>query len=614
MPAVVPFLLSTYTTFIKPFAKMLRRLFLLRTLVHLSSCAQAQDPYLLKVSPQYYGPDGPWQAVEVTIGYSQPVALYPGGAFASKILSTSICDSFHTIQCGLGGLFDPYNLTDAQNSTIQVGGFTDSPEIDWTKAMRYNGSSRAVMADITLRGSGLSFQDVLVPDVSSILIEQVQMIYPDGTSYPVQVGQLALGSPSINQSFSNESAPPVNASLIPGWLVGQKIISSNSYGLHIGAAAFHLPLSLWLGGYDQSRVIGPISSQPCDNSDLKIDLLDIGIDVDHGASPSPNFMRQGLLSEGNSSISGSLSMQLIPAAPYIYLPQSTCDAIAKNLPVTFQKKYGLYFWNVQDSRYQQIVSSPSYLGFSFRSSSGTDGSGMLTVKVPFRLLNLTLDVPLIDTPTAYFPCQPPQNNGSTAYVLGRAFLQAAFIGVNWDQGSGGQWYLAQAPGPNTTSSPAPLKFPGSIKNSSAAWADTWSGFWTPIARTVSDVANSSTIQPTSSTASSQTASTHPTSSTNSNNTSLKTASKAGIGVGIVCGAIILALVGTFMYRRQLRTNQTPASSPQQEGPVDERPFSQQPLATQVKISALCEANGYNPAELYTDGRPAHEVSAEHHES
>ena len=62
---------------------VLRRLFLSYALVHSSSCVPAQDPHPIKVSPNHYGPGGPWQAVEVKIGSSQTVALYPGGAFAS---------------------------------------------------------------------------------------------------------------------------------------------------------------------------------------------------------------------------------------------------------------------------------------------------------------------------------------------------------------------------------------------------------------------------------------------------------------------------------------------------------------------------------------------------
>ena len=154
-----------------------------------------------------------------------------------------------------------------------------------------------------------------------------------------------------------------------------------------------------------------------------------------------------------------------------------------------------------------------------------------------------------------------------------------------------------------------MKFPDIIKSPPAAWADTWSRFWTPIARTVPDGANSSAIQPTSSMTSSPTASSNPASSTKSNNSSLTTGSKAGVGVGIGCGAILLALLGTCVYRRHHRKNQTSASSSQQEGFVDAKPFSQQSMATKVGVGPLYEADGYNPAELYIDEGSAHELSA-----
>lgn len=109
----------------------------------------------------------------------------------------------------------------------------------------------------------------------------------------------------------------------------------------------------------------------------------------------------------------------------------------------------------------------------------------MTIKVPFALLNLTLIQPIIDTPTQYLPLRPGQGP-SGSYELGRAFLQAAFIGVNWQtaQGDGdGAWFLAQAPGPNT-----PSKNPLTVidaKNSTiiglnASWEDTWKGSWTVI--------------------------------------------------------------------------------------------------------------------------------------
>jgi hypothetical protein len=123
-----------------------------------------------------------------------------------------------------------------------------------------------------------------------------------------------------------------------------------------------------------------------------------------------------------------------------------------------------------------IVSSPSYLSFTFRLNSAV--SQNITIRVPFSLLNLTLTSPIISTPTLYFPCFPGQAPGGI-FSLGRSFLQAAFIGVNWRTGNG-VWFLAQAPGPNTptTIAPTPIQpTDNSIISSTTVWADTWSGFW-----------------------------------------------------------------------------------------------------------------------------------------
>lgn len=107
----------------------------------------------------------------------------------------------------------------------------------------------------------------------------------------------------------------------------------------------------------------------------------------------------------------------------------------------------------------------------------------MTINVPFALLNLTLTAPITNTPTANLPLRPGLGP-SGGYELGRSFLQAAFIGVNWHTASGdgdGVWFLAQAPGPNTPSkNPLTAIQPkdSAIVGSSARWLDTWKGSWT----------------------------------------------------------------------------------------------------------------------------------------
>ncbi|KAL8945934.1 MAG: hypothetical protein Q9222_007600 [Ikaeria aurantiellina] len=508
-------------------------------------------PLQILTSQKKYGPDGPWQAVSVSLGYPfQPLDLYPGGTFESIILAKTVCNGTSSDICGAGGLYDPGISSTVDTTSITYSAHSHGFAADWTLgAMSNRAEARYITDQLTLNPIGTQ-RAISVPDLSIRMITEISTIYPDGSEYLPQLGQLALGASNINQSFQVGNGDLINATLVPTYLFTSGVIASASYGLHIGSAALDLPLSLWFGGYDQSRVIGPINALPSHNNLLDnffIDLLDIGFGVDNGASPFAYSSRDGLLAEGNSSISSSISVDLNPAAPYLYLPESTCAAILKDLPVTFQPKYGLYFWNTQDPQYARIISSPTYLGFTFRAANLDVAN--LTIKIPFQLLNLTLEQPLIDVPTPYFPCQPPQ--GSATYSLGRAFLQAAFIGVNWDQGLG-HWYLAQAPGPNTAENPTQTLFTENMISSSTNWSDTWMTHWTALP--VTDV------NTTGETASKK-------------SDGLSSGAYAGIGIGC---ALVVGIIGLFLVllRRRRQHSRPSAPLPQTHEPkTQEIPYT-----------------------------------------
>lgn len=112
---------------------------------------------------------------------------------------------------------------------------------------------------------------------------------------------------------------------------------------------------------------------------------------------------------------------------YLYLPQSTCIAITRNLPVKFEPKLGLSLWNVDDLQYKIIATSPAFLSFTFRLNESTTSN--VTIKVTFSLLNLLLEAPMVKKQVSYFPCSHgPGPNG--VYMLGKAFMQAVSISVN----------------------------------------------------------------------------------------------------------------------------------------------------------------------------------------
>ncbi|KAI0882932.1 acid protease [Annulohypoxylon maeteangense] len=495
----------------------------------------ATAPVAATWSDSTYGPDGPWPAVEVTLGDDQTIALYPGREFQSFLLTTDYCNQNRTLcYANQAGLYnDAQSQVDATGSTghIQFQSGSDymagvdirgQPTNSWIDNMKFGGST--------------------IANVSLALLNQSYMAYPNGQWYPLTVGCLGIGAPdTVNQSFSNSYGPAINASLIPGYLWAHNKTASNSFGMHIGSANPKMPGSFYFGGYDQNRIVGDVLSYQ-DDYTKDITLKDITIKVVDGSSPWQFESLGGLLSSGNSSItSGGLQVSVDGCSPYLSLPKSTCDAIAKNLPVTYNEGLGLYYWNTNEPKYTQIVNSASVLEFVFIADSNTKN---VSISVPFRHLNLTLTAPLVDQPTQYFPCYTGHSKG---YTLGRAFLQDAFVGANWGTKS---WWLAQAPGPNIPSANVvELANGGGIKASTNDWKESWSGSWTAL--TPEEASSSSTVSaPTA------------TNTDSVDSTGLSTGAKAGIGVGVgIAGLAALgALAFFFMRRRKAAATEGAAAS------------------------------------------------------
>ncbi|KAI9651733.1 MAG: hypothetical protein M1829_002459 [Trizodia sp. TS-e1964] len=509
-----------------------------------SAQGQGKQPWVMRWSNTFYGPDGPWQAVSVGIGSPpQQIALYPAGVFQSHILTTDVCkDITQSPICyaNNAGTYLPSNSSTSLTKIIQLPASTDTTG----GGLDVGGSLGARALDrVDIAGE-------IVPNVSLALHSSIWATNPDGSKYAIEVGTLALGGQgSVNQTFTGVN-PPINSSLIPGWLSSPSAPSnhqtpSNSFGLHIGSVSPRLPGSLYFGGYDQNRICGNISRQLGDL--VTIDLLDVAITVVDGASPwntSSGF--EGLLKSGNASIGSSLPVGINPGAPYLNLPQSSCDAIAAKLPVTYQPSLGLYTWNVQSPQYKTIVSSASALSFIFRENQNNVQN--FTIHVPFLLLNLTLTAPLVSTPTPYFPCNA-QSRGQ--YQLGRAFLQAAFLGSNWNANhGGGVWWLAQAPGPNVVTQPSIIAIQDQdtdIKASENSWLLSWKDVWTPLAPNPASTSALPTSTPLESPLADSSHSPGP-----------STGAIAGIAVGSVAGfaVLLLALILFRQHRRRQRRRRT----------------------------------------------------------
>jgi hypothetical protein len=230
-----------------------------------SSVASQAKPRQIYFSTKSYGPDGPWQAVNVGIGTpAQFIDLYPGGFWSSNVLNTSICTNTATTTNCYG---DPANLL---NSTVSST-FVQYPETGGVSNFSASPSNPGLVQ------AGQSVQ--VIPSFDMILVNEGYSVLPNGSQYPLEVGSLSLGAPDVNQTFNRGDGTRINGTQLPNYLHSIGQIPSSSYGLHIGSVTMRIPGSLFVGGYDQSRVMGPVSTQPYTNNWLPIDLLDISIGV-----------------------------------------------------------------------------------------------------------------------------------------------------------------------------------------------------------------------------------------------------------------------------------------------------------------------------------------------
>lgn len=361
------------------------------------------------------GPDGPWQAPLLwMLGQAnQPrLAVYPHNDQWTSVLSSND-----------GGIYDakPHEENIAYNRQLTNESFTGGP---------YN--------DSALVGS-------TPKNITLNIASDWNITLPNGKAYTRKTGLLGFTHPGIGEGN------------LLGQLVASNETASAGWGLHMGSASLGLPGSLTLGGFDKSRIGGMVARfklhDPLEPPDIK--LTDIVLGVAEGGNPfdwRPEVTNDTMWTAPNPT--SGVQMQVSARDPGMYLPKGACKEIAGNLPVNWRDDIGYYVWNTTDTNYNNITTSPAYIGFTFLDRDNQ----RVTIKVVLALLVLTLEEPIVEKPTSYFPCHEVDTATTTTptYSLGRAFLQGAYLAYSYERNT---TYLAQAVGPTTTT-PYLLPFPG----------------------------------------------------------------------------------------------------------------------------------------------------------
>ncbi|THZ49011.1 hypothetical protein D6C90_03580 [Aureobasidium pullulans] len=500
---------------------------------------------------------GPWNAVSQLVDYpEQNLTFFPSLTQSSLFIQASACDTQDSAcpleRTGMWTQSGAHSLSNWVNSTISQASTWDT----LAEPLRLDGSAVQSADRIVLwsadRADGPYYLDGLAVTIAS----NYTVTYPEASiSHTMDVGMLSLhtGSDTVNWTASNGSQVSYDPYLYKAYTMGD--IPSISYGLHVGSVYPPVPGSLILGGYDRSRCI----STPIVSSGNKFTLAEIDLEVTSGGWP---FVKKqlasdsNLLLDGNTGSNSSLTVVPNPGVPYLYLPGNTCKLIASFLPVALDENLGLYVWNTTDPSFKRIMTSPSAIKFSFRTDPGLED-----ISVPFALLNLTLDYPLANTPKQYFPCSPYTPSDGSTYHLGRAFLQAAFLG---ETGQTQKVFLAQAPGPGAKDEVITKLASTDSTLTAMANPPTWNATWTDYLRALPDDSTSTT------------------SSTPDGSKGLSGGAIAGIVIGAV-GGIAIFVMAVFVITRRRRKSRKPQTvhwgghgsafqdkdDPSGEGPVSE---------------------------------------------
>ncbi|KAI5210070.1 hypothetical protein E4T39_00413 [Aureobasidium subglaciale] len=390
-----------------------------------------------------YKSKGPWNAITQLVDFpEQNITFFPSLTRTSLFIQAGACDTQDSAcqleQTGLWTQSGAHSLSNWVNISVPQASTWDAAAVP----LELEGSATLTIDRIVLWSADRADGPYYLDGVAITIASNYTVTQPDIDSpYTLDVGMLSLDTSldTVNWTTTNGSDVTHNKFLNQAYQTGN--IPSVSYGLHVGSVWPPVSGSLILGGYDRSRCI----STPIVSDNHEFPLAEIGLEVASGGWPflSSSSVDHEHLLTGSATVTNNNTLAAMPnpGVPYMYLPDKSCSAIAAFLPVHLDQSLGHYIWNTTDPTFNQIMSSPSALKFSF----DTD-SGLQNISVPFALLNLTLDYPLANTPTQYFPCSAYTPSAGSPYHLGRAFLQAAFLGQH---GHANKTFLAQAPGPGT---------------------------------------------------------------------------------------------------------------------------------------------------------------------
>lgn len=212
-------------------------------------------------------------------------------------------------------------------------------------------------------------------------------------------------------------------------------LAGNTDCFAVSTSSFASP---FLGGYDKEQIRGnsiKFDIDP-DNKTLEVPLREV-------IASTTLQNSQTSLHPGN----GSVTMRIDSSTSYLWLPTDMCDASTEAFGLIERADSGFFLVNATTQK--RLMQMDPTLTFTI--GHGATNSDSLSFRFPYSAFNQYVGAPYYGFNVSYFPIRRAANGSQ--YVLGRAFLQEAYLIVDWERN---KFNLSQASHSNGSSYLIPI--------------------------------------------------------------------------------------------------------------------------------------------------------------
>lgn len=173
-----------------------------------------------------------------------------------------------------------------------------------------------------------------------------------------------------------------------------------------------------LGGFDQARLdSGAVSFANGGETNQTLPVEIQSIIAENVPSGTVSLLPDGLPVTAN--IDSTVSQ--------LYLPQKACDLFQQAFELQYDSDKNFYL--VNNTAHSQLLQSNPSITFTV-GDTGSSGS-KTNIVFPYAAFDMAVGIPFYNNDTRYFPIRAAKDESQQ--VLGRAFLQEAYIAVDWER-------------------------------------------------------------------------------------------------------------------------------------------------------------------------------------